>query len=65
MGASEAAMRIFDGPVKMAAGIISPTNSTALTEMRMAAHCGTSLSRKSGRASLATEFSRSNVTSSW
>mmetsp|Transcript_23261 Transcript_23261/g.50858 ORF Transcript_23261/g.50858 Transcript_23261/m.50858 type:complete len:249 (-) Transcript_23261:293-1039(-) len=60
-----AAIFSLEGPVKMAEGMISPRNSTAVTEMMMAAHGGTSLSRKRGSASLATELSSSSVTSRW
>ena len=64
-GAIAAAIRSFDGPVKSAAGMISPTKRTAVTEMRTAIVLGTSASRKIGIASFASELSTSSVTSSW
>ena len=64
-GASRAAMRYFDGPVKKAEGMISPKKSTATTENKIAAQLGTIASRKSGSASFANEFTRSSVTSTW
>mmetsp|Transcript_19714 Transcript_19714/g.66698 ORF Transcript_19714/g.66698 Transcript_19714/m.66698 type:complete len:273 (+) Transcript_19714:674-1492(+) len=53
------------GPVKIAEGMISPTNKTAVTEIKMASHSATSLSRKSGSASLEMEFKRRSVTMTW
>ena len=61
-GAIAAAIRSFDGPVKSAAGMISPTKRTAVTEMRTAIVLGTSASRKIGIASFASELSTSSVT---
>ena len=60
-----AAILSLEGPVKMAAGMISPTKRTTVTEMRMAYSPGTSSSMKSGSASLAKALSSSSVTRSW
>mmetsp|Transcript_69706 Transcript_69706/g.197787 ORF Transcript_69706/g.197787 Transcript_69706/m.197787 type:complete len:249 (-) Transcript_69706:46-792(-) len=51
-------------PVKIAEGTISPNTSTRDTDSTTATQDGTSLSRNSGRASFATEFISSRVTSS-
>mmetsp|Transcript_22662 Transcript_22662/g.70248 ORF Transcript_22662/g.70248 Transcript_22662/m.70248 type:complete len:316 (-) Transcript_22662:65-1012(-) len=62
-GAKAAAKDSWLGPVKMADGMISPKMRTTVMESRMASQEGTRESRKIGSASLAAEFSISNVTS--
>mmetsp|Transcript_48413 Transcript_48413/g.122101 ORF Transcript_48413/g.122101 Transcript_48413/m.122101 type:complete len:231 (+) Transcript_48413:694-1386(+) len=61
-GTNCAANRSWLGPVKIADGATSPKMSTTETERMIANHDGTSLSRKSGKASFAQAFVSSNVT---
>mmetsp|Transcript_73436 Transcript_73436/g.192576 ORF Transcript_73436/g.192576 Transcript_73436/m.192576 type:complete len:264 (+) Transcript_73436:1322-2113(+) len=63
-GANFAAILSCPLPVKIAEGMISPKRRTRVTDMITASQEGTIWSRKSGRASLASEFMRRRVTNS-
>ena len=61
-GANELVMASFWLPEKIADGIISPKNSTIVTERVTAIKGDTTLSRNNGKASFAIALMSSNVT---
>jgi hypothetical protein len=64
IGDSAAVIFNWLGPVRMDAGIISPTNNTSVTDIIIAKYSGTSAERKIGKASVAEAFHNMSVTSS-
>ena len=63
IGQKITAILIYDSPVQRACGIISPNIRTAVTEIIITSSGLTTLSRKSGSASIAKALHSSNVTS--
>jgi len=64
-GIEHTAIYIWLGPIHILYGITSPKNSTAVTEIRIAYHEGTNLSKKIGRASKAQALQSKRVTRTW
>mmetsp|Transcript_11951 Transcript_11951/g.14975 ORF Transcript_11951/g.14975 Transcript_11951/m.14975 type:complete len:148 (-) Transcript_11951:175-618(-) len=61
-GTQADATRNLLGPVKTADGINSPTKSTTVTDITIAAHDGTNSSKNNGNASFANEFANNKLT---